>query len=252
MRHSVGYLDDYWDDLGDDLGEVESWGEAEDLEEAPAARDVLRSLLRAEFATATPDAMDDALADVLGSMSAGESFNFAKALQQIGGAASQALADPTVNSVLRSALPVAGGALGTVVGGPLGTAIGSGLGNAVAGALPPVPGQPALPPRRQQRLPAFGGQQEAAFPVGQAEDGGDGVDGLRGLAEQDLGGRVRDHGLPEVAAERTPGDPITAAGSSSPPFGLSGRRRADTGLPDPGAAPAHPAARPGPRRAPPQ
>ena len=140
MRHRASYFDDYWDDLG----EAEVWIEADDLGDPYAAHDVLRSLLREEFSEASPAAMNAALGEVLSSMSAGESFNFAKALQQIGGTASQVLTDPTVNSALRTALPLAGGAVGTLIG-PLGTVVGSGLGNAVAGALPPVPGRPAPP-----------------------------------------------------------------------------------------------------------
>ena len=55
-----------------------------------------------------------------------------------------------------------------------------------------VEGDPVAP-GGQQRLPAVGREQERAFPVGQPEQCGDGVDGLRGLAEQDLGGGVGDH-----------------------------------------------------------
>jgi hypothetical protein len=70
--------------------------------------------------------------------------------------------DPAFIQVVRTAAPIAGGALGTAIGGPLGTAVGSRLGalaasalparaapSAVAGAPPPVAAAPppvAAPP----------------------------------------------------------------------------------------------------------
>ena len=68
-------------------------------------------------------------------------------LSQIGRSAGQALSDPTVSAIARTALPIAGGALGTVIGGPVGTALGTQLGTLAAGALPPqqVPRPPAAP-----------------------------------------------------------------------------------------------------------
>ena len=56
-------------------------------------------------------------------------------------------------------------------------------------------------PGGQEGLAAVGREQEGAFAVGQTEGGGDGVDGLRGLAEQDLGGGVGDYCPPELGVE---------------------------------------------------
>ena len=44
--------------------------------------------------------------------------------------------DPAVAQIARTALPLAGGAVGTLIGGPAGTALGSSLGGAAAKALP--------------------------------------------------------------------------------------------------------------------
>lgn len=118
---------DYWSDAdwSDD-----DWSDDEDLGE------VLRAALHEDYLDASPAEMDDALAGVLESMSPAESFNFAKALSQIQRGAGQVLKDPTFGQIARGALPVLGGAVGTVVGGPAGTALGSSLGQAAAGALP--------------------------------------------------------------------------------------------------------------------
>ena len=78
---------------------------------------------------------DDALAEVLDSMSAAEAFSFAKALKQIQRTAGKVVSDPVFKQVAGTALPIATGALGTLVGGPVGTALGSSLGRAAAGAL---------------------------------------------------------------------------------------------------------------------
>src|SRR5690349_20444150 len=69
--------------------------------------EVLRWTLRAEFGNADDEQLDAALNRMLDSMSPSESFNFGSALSQIGRAATQALADPTVASIARVALPVA-------------------------------------------------------------------------------------------------------------------------------------------------
>jgi hypothetical protein len=133
-------LRDYWaadfeDDLGeDDLGE----DELRDL------ADVLRQALHEDYADASDEEMDEALVNVLDSMSPAESWNFASALNQIGSSASKLLSDPTVGAIARTALPVAGAALGTAIGGPAGTALGSQLGTVAAGALPNRP--PPRPP----------------------------------------------------------------------------------------------------------
>lgn len=99
--------------------------------------DVLRYTLREEYADASDEQMADALENVLEAMSPAEAFNFGSALNQIGRSASRLASDPAFIQVVRSAAPVAGGALGTVIGGPVGTALGSQLGNLAAKALAP-------------------------------------------------------------------------------------------------------------------
>jgi hypothetical protein len=118
--------------------------------------DVLRSALRAEYADASDAEMADALDNVLGSMSPAEAFNFKSALNQIGQSASKLAADPNFQQIVRTAAPIAGGALGTVIGGPLGTAIGTQLGNMAASALParPVATAPRAVPTAPPLIPA--------------------------------------------------------------------------------------------------
>jgi hypothetical protein len=125
--------------------------------------DVFRSTLRPEYAESSDVEMGEALENVLDAMSPAEAFNFGSALSQIGKSASRLAADPTFIQVVRTAAPIAGGALGTVIGGPIGTALGSKLGNLAANALPggaapprapvapapaaaPAPGAAAAPP----------------------------------------------------------------------------------------------------------
>jgi hypothetical protein len=109
--------------------------------------DVLRHSLRYEYADVSDEDMDEALANVLDSMSPAESLSFAGALREIGQGASQLLSDPTIGQIARTALPIAGGSLGTAIGGPVGTALGSKLGAAAASALPArAPSQPPVAP----------------------------------------------------------------------------------------------------------
>jgi hypothetical protein len=123
--------------------DVEEW-----LAEPAELADVLRDALSDEYAEADPEDMDEALDNMLDAMSPAEAFNFTKALQQLESGARKALSDPTVGQIVQTALPIAGGALGTVIGGPAGTAIGSNLGSLAAGALPgapkPAPQAPAV------------------------------------------------------------------------------------------------------------
>jgi hypothetical protein len=131
--------------VGSLLGEA-AWTESSSAEELA---DVLRSALRDEYADASDAEMGDALENVLDSMSAAEAFNFGSALSQIGKSASKLAADPAFAQIVRTAAPIAGGALGTVIGGPVGAALGSQLGNLAASALPappaPRPGPAAAP-----------------------------------------------------------------------------------------------------------
>ena len=117
---------------------------------------VLRSALREEYADASDAEMAGALDNVLGAMSPAEAFNFGSALNQIGKSATRLAADPAFQQIVRTAAPVAGGALGTFIGGPLGTAIGTQLGNMAVSALPAraAPASPPqLPPPPPQSVP---------------------------------------------------------------------------------------------------
>jgi hypothetical protein len=140
------------------LGEA-AWADALSPEELA---DVFRSSLRADYADASDAEVADALENVLDSMSAAEGFNFGAAISQIGRSASKVVSDPTFAQIVRTAAPIAGGALGTVIGGPVGTALGSQLGTLAAqalpapAALPPPPPAPAVPP------PVAGGSAAAA------------------------------------------------------------------------------------------
>ena len=121
--------------------------------------DVLRSALREEYEDASDEEIADALENVLDSMSAAEGFNFGSALKQIGNSAGKLASDPAFAQIVRTAAPIAGGALGTFIGGPLGTAVGTQLGNLAAKALPAAPAAP--PPARAAAQPA----RAAAQPV---------------------------------------------------------------------------------------
>jgi hypothetical protein len=116
----------------------------EDLRTAELA-DALRSSLRAEYADASEEELREAVENVFDAMSPAEAFNFGSALSQIGKSAGRLAADPTFQSIVRTAAPIAGGALGTYFGGPVGMALGTQLGNLAASALPP-PTAPAAPP----------------------------------------------------------------------------------------------------------
>ena len=82
--------------------------------------DALRSTMREEYADASDEEMGDALTNLLGSMSPAEAINFASALDRIGTSASELASDPTVAAVAGAALPVLGGAAGTLGSGPEG------------------------------------------------------------------------------------------------------------------------------------
>lgn len=141
------------------LGEA-AWAEALSPQELA---DVLRSSLRESYADASDAEMGDALENVLDSMSAAEAFNFGSALSQIGKSATKLASDPTFAQIVRTAAPIAGGALGTVIGGPVGMALGSQLGNLAAQALP-APRAPAAPPPAAPPAPAPAAPPPAAVP----------------------------------------------------------------------------------------
>ena len=146
----MGYLDDI---LGDDYGEVFGDDFGDDVM-SDVRRDVdrlvnaLRNALHEDYADASDEDVEQILTDMLDTMGPAEALNFSSAISSIGRSASSLLSDPTVASIARAALPVAGGALGTAIGGPLGTAVGSRLGGLAAGAIPtrtPTAPQPMTP-----------------------------------------------------------------------------------------------------------
>jgi hypothetical protein len=106
--------------------------------------DVLQEALADEYADADPEDIDNALADIFESMSAAEAFNLGKAFKQIGRTAGKVVSDPIFKQVAGTALPIATGALGTLIGGPAGTALGSSLGSAAAGAITGKPAKGGL------------------------------------------------------------------------------------------------------------
>jgi hypothetical protein len=134
------------------------YGWDEDLEAGELA-DVLRSTMREEYADASDEEMGDALESILDSMTPAEAFNFGSALNQIGKSASRLASDPAFVQVVRTAAPIAGGAVGTAIGGPLGTALGSRLGTLAASALP---ARAAPPPVAAAPSPAAAAPPPAA------------------------------------------------------------------------------------------
>jgi hypothetical protein len=159
-------LDDRYSAVSGLVGEV-AWAQTLSPEELA---DVFRSALRAEYADASEAEMGDALENVLDSMSAAEAFNFGSALGQISKSASKLMSDPTFAQIVRTAAPIAGGALGTVIGGPVGTALGTQLGSLAAQALPapaapPPPARPPAPPAPPPPPPAISASPAPAAPA---------------------------------------------------------------------------------------
>jgi hypothetical protein len=107
---------------------------------------VLRNTLHEDYADASDEDLEQVLTGMLDTMGPAEGLNFSSAISSIGRSASSLLSDPTVASIAKTALPIAGGALGTVVGGPLGAAVGSRLAGMAAGAIPTR--APAVPTAR--------------------------------------------------------------------------------------------------------
>ncbi|NEA33395.1 hypothetical protein [Streptomyces sp. SID13031] len=157
--------------------------------------DVLRRTLHESYADAGDEELEEALAGMLDTMSPAESFNFSQALNQIGRSTGRVLSDPTVASISRQALPVAGGALGTVIGGPAGTAIGGQLGTRAAAALPASarPSPTGVPPAfgRAAGSPVAGGSDAALQALVLSQQ----PQLLQSLLAAALGG----HGQPQVA-----------------------------------------------------
>jgi hypothetical protein len=145
----------------DALAEEDAWAEALAAHERAEA---LRSAMSDEYADASAAEMSDALEAVLGSMSPAEAFSFSRALDQMSKGAANLVKDPAFMQVARTALPIAGAALGSVIPGA-GTAMGAGLGNLVANALPGRPAPPAAEPAAPAPAPAAPAAPAPAAPV---------------------------------------------------------------------------------------
>jgi hypothetical protein len=144
-------------------GESARWTERQDARDIA---DALRSTLHERYADASDEAVEHALANVLDSMSPAEAFNFTSALKRIGNSASQMASDPAFVSIAQTALPVLGGAAGTLIGGPVGTALGGKLGSLAASALPTRPGPgPATAQRAAAVLSTAPSSPAAAQPA---------------------------------------------------------------------------------------
>ena len=134
-------VDDYDDEEYDDDIDADDDDEDVEVDEDVDLAEVLRDALADEYAEASLDELDDALDQMFESLSPAEAFNIGKALTQIG----------------QSGLPLAGGAVGTLVGGPVvGTTIGKSLGTAAAKALP------GSRPKSSPAGPPTGGSPAAA------------------------------------------------------------------------------------------
>jgi hypothetical protein len=205
--------------VGTLLGEAAAWTDTLSSRELTNA---FRSALSEGHTDASDAEVADALENVLDSMSAAEGFNFGSALSGIVKSASKVVSDPTFASIVRTAAPIAGGALGTVIGGPLGGALGSQLGNLAAQALPtpagpPVPGipqalavpRPGLPPPS----PVAGGSAAAAQGLVLTQQ----PELLRSLLATALGqqGRQQVSGLPVAQILRMFGEVIEQAAADA-------------------------------------
>jgi hypothetical protein len=159
-------------------------------------------VLHEGYADASDEEMSDALANVLDSISPAEAFNFASALDRIGKGASQLISDPTFAAVAQTALPILGGAAGTMIGGPVGTALGGKLGSLAASALPTRPG------------PA----QATAQPVAAAPAQTAAVAAPPGMAPAAVAAAAPAASIPAITP---PGIPPSVPGSASPVAGGS-------------------------------
>jgi hypothetical protein len=147
------WADEEWadEDWAEEDWAGENWADEDWRSGTQDAAAGMRLVLSDEYADTTDEEMEESLTAVMDALSPAEAFNFGAALNQIGKGAGQVFSDPTFQSIARTALPIAGGALGTVVGGPVGTALGSQLGTVAANALPGRP--PARPPSRPPTHP---------------------------------------------------------------------------------------------------
>jgi len=112
------------DDFDEDL-----FGDSEGLVDA------LGQILNEDYGDASHEELQNVFDSIQATMTAAEAFNFRKALRGINKAGQGILKNPVVGQIAQTALPVAGGALGTMIGGPVGTALGAQLGQAAGSAF---------------------------------------------------------------------------------------------------------------------
>lgn len=157
--HAGEGVGDYGDD--DDLAEdylyedvdfafEEDFDDEDDFgllsDSVPEMAEGLLEVMHESYADASPEEAEQAVYDLLDAMDAAEGFNFGKILKSIAGPVSSVLRNPIVSQIAKTALPIAGGAVGTLIGGPVGTALGSQLGQVAGGAF----GGRRRPPRRRR------------------------------------------------------------------------------------------------------
>ena len=162
-------------EIVDDVAGTYSLAESLQGEVFGEAAEGLREGLHEGYESAAPWEIQETMYHLLGTLTPAESFNFSKALRQIGRAGQQVLKDPAAAQLAKSVLPAAGAAIGTVYGGPVGTAIGGRIGSAAAGAFaggrqptasasPLPPGPAAAPPPPPAAVAATPPPPAAAVP----------------------------------------------------------------------------------------
>lgn len=129
------YLDDFDDEAASDFHpefdefDRDLFGGSDSLAEA------LGDILNDSYADASIGELHDVLDEIEESLSPAEAFNFRKALRAAAKTGTQILKDPMVGQIAQTALPIAGGALGTMIGGPAGTMVGAQLGQVAGSAF---------------------------------------------------------------------------------------------------------------------
>ncbi|MCP4470113.1 MAG: hypothetical protein GY815_05420 [Gammaproteobacteria bacterium] len=134
------------------LDDEEGWSsdfaefETDLLEDPDVLAEALSVVLHEDYTDATAEQLQQALSNIRETMTPAEAFNFNKVLRSVSKAGQSMLKNPVAGQIAKTALPIAGGALGTVVGGPIGTALGAKLGQAAGAAFtsgaPQVSGSP--------------------------------------------------------------------------------------------------------------
>lgn len=148
---------DEWADETEIYDDLES-----ELDDAPeAVAEALSEVLHEDYSNASPEQLEEALYNMWETMTPAEAFNFKKILRTVKKAGQSVLRDPAVGQIAKTALPIAGGAVGTFFGGPIGTALGTQLGQAAGSAF--AGGSPKRPAATAVRsVPTQGPQAGSA------------------------------------------------------------------------------------------